>query len=183
MSKLAVQEYMSKLAAQEYTPKLAAPEAITVHCLHKRRPFNKWFDQQAARRANALCELLFGLGVTRRYVRLLNICCVLWVESDAGISVGTVLVSREDEGECATYKMHALAVYREHQNRGVGTALVSAIDGALPKGATLWLCVDANREHTDRLVDWYHRLGFQHAYSPARFPHRHDEIVMTRVVV
>ena len=162
---------------------LAAPEAVTVHCLHKPRPFNKWFDKQVARRTNDLCEDTFGLGVTRRYVRLVNIRYMLWVESDAGETTGAVMVSLEGEGEDTTYRMNALAVSREHQNRGVGTALVNAVDGALPKGATLWLCVDADQEETDRLVDWYQRLGFQLTCSSKRFPHRNNEILMTRVIV
>lgn len=155
------------------------PEPINVKCIRKNRPCNKWFDQQVARRTNKLCEDLFGLGVTRRYVRYLNIRYMLWVESETGETIGSLLVGGED----MYYKVNAVAVSKDNQNRGVGSAMINAIDGALPKGATLWLCVDADREETDRLVDWYHRLGFQLAYSRVGFPSRSDEIVMTRVVV
>lgn len=167
---------------RRYMSRHADSNAVPVHCLHKRRPCNKWFDQQAVRRANALCEAVFGLGVTRRYVRYLNIRFVLWTQSDDGETTGAVLVSREDKCSPTTYRMHALVVSPEHRRRGIGTALVDKLEYKLPWGSTLWLCVDADQEDTERLVDWYRGLGFDYADPKLALPVRADEIALVRIV-
>ena len=152
---------------------------VVVNCLHEPGRHSKWYDQQVARRTNDLYKARFGVGVPRRFVHAAGVSHVLWVESDERETVGAAMLSCREEG---VYKIRGVAVREDREGQGVGTALMDAIDRAVDKGSTVWLCVDTGKPQTPWLLAWYAKLGFKLAEEDPRFPHAENEIPMSKVI-
>ena len=152
---------------------------MIVNCLQKPERRSKQFDQQVARRTNDLYKARFGVGVPRRFVHGAGVSHVLWVESDEQETLGATMLSSREEG---VYKIRGIAVREDREGQGVGTALMDAVDRAVGKGSTVWLCVDTGKPQTPWLLVWYAKLGFKLAEEDPRFPHTEDEIPMSKVI-
>jgi len=150
--------------------------------LVKRGHYNKWFDRQAARHTTMLYRESFGVGVTRYCVRTLDITHVVWVETEAKDTLAAMMLSRGNSSNPGVYRVQGLAVSADKQRQGYGTALMQSLDQILPKGTTVWLCVDKGKDSTERLVQWYRRLGFNLAYRDLTLEYKDNEIPMKKVV-
>ena len=151
-----------------------------VKSLAKRGHFNKWFDRQAAHKTVELYQQQFGVCVSRRCVRALDVSHVLWVESEAGVTAGAMMLSRT--GIEPVYRVQGLAVSQDFQPQGYGTTLLASVDGFVGPGATVWLCVDKGRDSTDWLVRWYTRMGFELAYTDPSLQYQTHEIPLKKLV-
>lgn len=150
--------------------------------LAKRGHYNKWFDRQAVRRTNSLYQAGFGQPVDRKTVRALDISHVLWIETNDSQSSAAMMLSRTSTDEPPIYRVQGLAVSPDMRRQGYGTALLRSLDVVLPKGTTVWLCVDKDKDSTEWLVLWYRRMGFELAYRDPRLNHGGSEIPMKKIV-
>jgi ribosomal protein S18 acetylase RimI-like enzyme len=153
--------------------------ASTTTTITKKGPFNKWFDRQAARATDALYRTSFGSGVSRRAVRVLGVRHVLFITAGDDEPAAAMMLSQQ-EASVAVYRVEGLAVSPAFRRQGYGTRLLAAADACVGADGTVWLCVDKDTEHTEWLLEWYGRLGFELAYSDPRLRYGSHEIPMRK---